>query len=79
MKTLMCIETGKKTKYNNEAKPWDRDDILSDAATRLVKREVDHKHDYVTIKRECMESEIYHALYEMTEHTGEWRTFKIID
>jgi hypothetical protein len=79
MKTLKCVETGKKTKYNNEVKPWDRDDVLSAAACRLVRREREHKYDYVTISREHMSSEIYHALNGLTEHTGEYRHFEILD
>lgn len=80
MKTLQCIETGRKTKIKlTTREPWTNDEILDNAAAnRLIHREPEHKHDFVTISADKMRSEIFHALNGLTEHTGEYRSFKII-
>ena len=80
MKTIMvCIETDKKTKIAlTKNEPWTNDNILSTSANGLLKREPEHKYDYVTIRADKMRSEIYHAVGDLAEHTGEYRTFKIV-
>jgi len=76
---LKCMETGRITEIIlTTDKPWENDEILDAAANKLLKREPDHKHDFVCISADKMRSEICHALTDLTEHTGEYRTFKII-
>ena len=78
-KTLVCIESGKKTKINlTTDEPWTNDDILDSAANILLKREPEYKHDFVCISADKMRSEICHAAGDMTEHTGEYRSFKLV-
>lgn len=77
-KYLVCVETGKKTKINlTTNEPWTNDEILDAAANQLLRREPEYKHDFVTINADKMRSEICHALTDLTEHTGEYLTFKI--
>lgn len=81
MKTLICIETGKKTKFNENVEPWELDDILDNCANILLRRESDHSpgsNDFVSIRANKLRSEIFHGLNGLTEHLGEFRTFKII-
>ena len=91
LKTLVCIESHKKTSLdlmdsNDDfrgdvnARQWNNDDIVNAAANRLLKRESEHKHDFVVVKisHNRMSSEIYHSCGDMCEHTGEYRTFRII-
>lgn len=79
-KTLVCIESGKKTKINLVAdEPWTNDETLSSAANTLLRREAEHKYDFVCISADKMRSEIFHAAGDLTEHTGEYRRFKLID
>ena len=47
------------------------------AANMLLRREAEHNHDFVCISIEKLRSEICHALTNLTEHTGEYRTFEI--
>ena len=76
---LMCVETGYKTEIKlTQDEPWENDDILDAAANNLLKREPEHKYDFVCIDSRRMRSEICHALTDLTEHTGEYRSFKII-
>ena len=77
MKTIKCIESGRTTKITLTGNEWDDDDTLDSAANKLLKRETEHKHDFVCISTDKMESEICHALTGLTEHTGEYRTFII--
>ena len=79
MTRLMCIETGYKTRIElTRDEPWEDDEILNTAANRLLKREPEHKYDFVCIDARKMRSEICHALAGLTEHTGEYRSFKIV-
>lgn len=75
---LVCIETGKKTKINlttNES--WINDEILNNAAERLLRREPEYKHAHICISADKMRAEIWYSAGDLTEHTGEYRTFKI--
>ena len=75
---LICIETGKQTSLIlNDAAPWENDEIIDSAANRLIKRESEHKHDFVCVSADKLRSEICHALTDLTEHTGEYRSFRI--
>jgi hypothetical protein len=76
---LLCVETGKKTSIILTGEPWENDDTLDAAANRLLKREPEHKYDHVCITRNKMRSEICHSLTDLTEHTGEYRTFELVD
>jgi len=76
---LMCMETGYKTRIELTLdERWKNDEILDTAANRLLRREPEHKYDFVSIDTREMRSEICHALTDLTEHTGEYRSFKII-
>lgn len=77
-KLLVCIETGKKTALSLTDAPWNNDDILDAAANRMLRREPEHRHDFVCIDAQKMRSEICHGLGNLTEHTGEYRTFRLI-
>ena len=48
------------------------------AANALLRREPEYKHDFVCISADKMRSEICHAAGDLTEHTGEYRTFKLV-
>lgn len=74
---LKCIETGKTTKIALNNKPWENDIILDYAANRLLKREKEHAYDFVCISTDNLRSEICHALTNLTEHSGTYRTFII--
>jgi len=74
---LECIETGRKIKITLTGEPWENDEILDNAANMLLKRDPEYKHDFVCISADKMRSEIMHALTDLTEHTGEYRSFKI--
>lgn len=79
MTILFCVETGKKTKIKlNSNEPYMNDEIIDSAANRLLRREYDHKYDFVCIRQDSMKSEIYHAAGDLTEHTGEHRTFRLV-
>ena len=78
-KTLVCIESGKKTKINlTTDEPWTNDEILDANANALLRREHGYKHDFVCISADKMRSEICHAAGDLIEHTGEYRTFKLV-
>ena len=82
-KILICLETNKKTNiYLNPDDPWEHDKILQKAANRLLKREPEHgprQNDFVCIGLNNLRSEIFHGLTDLTEHTGKYRNFKIIN
>ena len=76
---LVCLETNKRTRINLENVPdYETDDVLDNAANRLLKREPEHKYDFVCITRDNLQSEICHALGDLTEHTGEYRSFEVV-
>ena len=78
-KTLVCIETGRKTKITlTNDEPWTNEETMDQAANVLLKRETEHRHDFVTIRSDKMRSEICHVAGDLTEHTGEYRTFKLV-
>lgn len=78
MKKLICVQTGKKTLIDEMVPDYELDDVLDTAANRLLKRESDHKHDFICVSQNIMSAEICHSLTELTEHTGRYRTFKIV-
>lgn len=76
---LVCIETGKKTKINLTAdEPWTNDEILDAAAEKLLHREPEYKHAHICISADKMRAEIWYSAGDLTEHTSEYRTFKLI-
>ena len=78
MKTLVCIETGRKTAIDIDGRnEWEIDDLLDVAALRLLRREPEHKHDWVSIRADNLRSEICHSCGDLIEHTGEYRSFRI--
>jgi hypothetical protein len=75
---ITCVETGKYTDVNlSTNEPWANDDTIDHAANMLLRREAEYNHDFVCISIEKLRSEICHALTNLTEHTGEYRTFEI--
>ena len=79
MKHLICIETERKTQLKLTDEPWTNDEIINTAANRLLRREPQHKYDFVAIRSGKLRAEICHALTDLTEHTGKYVTFRIID
>ena len=75
---LVCNETGRYTEIRLSDKSWENDDILDHSANVLLKREPEHKDDFVCIREGKMRSEICHALTDLTEHTGEYRSFRYV-
>jgi len=76
---LTCIETGKYTRIKlTPGEPWENENILDAAANRLLSREPDHPYDFICLDHVDLRGEICHALTGLTEHTGEYRSFKLV-
>lgn len=79
MMKLKCVETGKTTKIVLGDKPWENDEILEIAANNLLVREIEHRDDFVCVSFDGLRSEICHALDGLTEHSGDYRSYEIIN
>lgn len=86
IKTLTCQNTGYKTivrlidSSRGIEDEYANVEAINNAANRLLKREPDHKSDYVTvIYPDRMRSEICRALNDLTEHTGKYREYELTD
>lgn len=78
MKKLICVETDKYTKFNDNVEDYEIDDVIDAAANRLIRREPEFdKDDFVCVRSDKLRSEICRHCGDMTEHSGEYRTFKI--
>jgi len=75
---LTCIETGKYTRIKLTGEPWENENTLDAAANVLLRREPEHKYDFICISSDNLRGEICHALAGLTEHTGEYRSYKLV-
>jgi hypothetical protein len=86
---MMCVETGRVTKIENENDTCSWHEQIVRAATRLIRREPEfarHNHfaspafnEFEPTVGAEMDAEIWRPCGGLTEHTGVRRTFRLVD
>lgn len=86
---MLCVETGRVTRIENENETYSWSEQISRAATRLIRREPEFEkynhfasptfEEFSSSVGDEIDAEICRPLGGLTEHTCERRTFRLVD